>query len=235
MLFLIEQRKSLAKNITNALAKSVKLLQHQQETSRTLINPYTISWVVATGYIKDNGPCSKILNDEDMEINTKELQEIPTGNFAKVMLGLKATCGFDKYKLNKEELSAVLRVKMKAFPNEEFNDFYEYSLAMIALYVNGEQLLDEFGTTLLRGVFIGKNKTIFNKNSRLISDIEAIGLIALSAINKEKFIGHWVRKHASREQIKAKKKIEYILRNVEELNLVTLLHMLQVWYTYENI
>ena len=144
------------------------------------------------------------------------------------ILGLKASCE-DVRNFNGDNLIKILKTKMKSFPKKEFNNFYQFGIGVIALHVYDEFIPSMFGEMILKGVFIGKKRHAVHKtkNSNYISDTEVLSLLALSAIDQQKFVAHWTRKHIHREMKKALKKLDKILLKPVD-NLVTRSHVMQV-------
>ena len=145
-----------------------------------------------------------------------------------LLLGLKATCGFDN-KFSQEHLIDLLKEKMALFSND---DFYQYSLGIIALHVNNADLPVEYGNTLLENVFFRKSRKKQFQNFKQVSQTQALGLVALSAILREKFVSHWMTKHGSNTIKKVQKEIEEDWKSwnneQEDMDLERALHLLMV-------
>ena len=221
-----------SRNVSTSSANGLQWLRSQQKNGQW-VDTHTSSGVIQSlikVYVNDGGRCWKTLNDSINLIDNSKVTDLPGGKLSQVMIGLRASCK-DVRRYKKNDLIRALKAKMETFPTDEFNRFYEYSIGIIALYINGEDIPSPFGERLLQGVFIGerrRKKARKKKKQYHVTDTEALSLIALSAISKQKFTSHWVRKHTIREWKKARKKVDHILKTQTPENLVTFVHMLQV-------
>ena len=198
----------------------------EQSHTYTSVAADIIQSFILSGYINDEGVCSNNLNQEKSKLvkETDNSKTLPGGQLAKSLIGLKASC-YDNVK--RQNLISILKRKMSKYPQGEFNNFFQLSLAMIALYVNNVEVPSIYGEKLLRGVFIGK-KTFRTLKKNKMSDTEAMGIMALSTLLHQRFTAHWVRKHAHKEVKKAEIKLQKILEDSSENNLATISLILQV-------
>jgi len=176
--------------------------------------------IALTGLHLETGTCTlaTTIVTPQISLTTDQLETMPGGKLAMVLIGMQATCSF---KTPKEQhiLSLALKQKMKAFPEGEFNSFFQYSLAIIALFNNAEHISYKLSKTLLRSVF-------HQKQIHSSADTKAVALMAVQAIAAQKFNSHWVRKHAQRVLKKAKKRFSEKLNN--EKNFISRILLAQV-------
>ena len=223
--FYLEVQENWKQKVIKSIANAIQWMREQSHTY-TLLAADIIQSFVLSGYINDEGVCSNNLNQEKAKL-AKEIdhsEKLSGGQLAKSLIGLKASC-YDSVK--RQSLISMLKRKMSKYPQGEFNNFFQLSLAMIALYVNNVEVPSIYGQKLLRGVFIGKKRFRPLKKDKM-SDTEAMGIMALLTLLHQRFTAHWVRKHAQKEVKKAEIKLQKILEDSSENNLATISLILQV-------
>ncbi|XP_057294509.1 uncharacterized protein LOC130623023 isoform X2 [Hydractinia symbiolongicarpus] len=233
-----EEASQQMKNISTSVAKAVEWLRKQHIQNLWFDVP-TSSWILQSlhlaGFAHENKHCMKTIQSAMTQIDAAPIDDfisLSGGKLALLMIGMRASCK-DVKNFKQRNLINILRKKMYAFPKGEFDNFYQYCLGVIALYVNGQDIPSEFGEEILSNVLIGRKdqgtRKILNPNK--MAETEALSVIALSAIGKQKFMSHWVRKHIYREQEKAVKKINHIFRRHKPDSLMTHAHMMQAMRT----
>lgn len=223
--FYLEVHENWKQKVIKSIAYAIQWTREQSHTYTILATDIIQSFVLS-GYINDQGVCSNNLNQEKAKLAKEKdhSEKLPGGHLAKSLIGLKASCYDD---VKRQNLISVLKRKMSKYPQGEFNNFFQLSLAMIALYVNNVEVPSIYGEKLLRGVFIGKKRFQPLKKDKM-SDTEAMGIMALLTLLHQRFTAHWVRKHAHKEVKRAEMKLQKILADFSENNLATISLILQV-------
>jgi len=194
----------LSNKLSQSLANAVQWMRSTSHND-ALVSSDVLQAFALSGFLNDGKRCSESTQDEVNKITnaTKVVNTLSGGKLAQLLIGLKASCYDDKLITS---LITQLKKKMSKFPRGEFNNYFQLSLAMIALYVHNKDVPSIYGEKLLRGLFIGKKRARHLSKHTMV-DTEAVALLALSTVVHQKFTAHWVRKHATRELKKAEDKL----------------------------
>ena len=130
---------------------------------------------------------------------------------------------------NAENKSLVnsLKSKIDKFPEGEFNHFFQFSLAVIALYLHDEEIPSVYGEKIIQNVFTSKKKINVHGNST-ISDTKALSLLALSALLSQPSTTLSIRNQSLEIMKNAETEIHNLLIKNNEDNLITLSLIVQV-------
>ena len=178
------------------------------------------------GYYHDGAECTQNLDWERgiilNKINTNT--DISGRKLAKYLIGLKASCYG-----NAENKSLVnsLKSKIDKFPEGEFNHFFQFSLAVIALYLHDEEIPSVYGEKIIQNVFTSKKKINGHGNST-ISDTKALSLLALSALLSQPSTTLSIRNQSLEIMKNTETEIHNLLIKNNEDNLITLSLIVQV-------
>jgi len=225
-----------------SLAYAIEWLRQQQSDGLWHNTPHNtglvLSHLAVSGYVNDENTCSGSLEKSRSKIlsmfqeDPDSLTELNGGRLALVILGLKATCTDPKQYVGLD-LVELLVQKMKKFPHDGFNNYYQYSLGIIALASADKYIDDSFLEKLLTNVFLGNGKKIKGSFGAIMNDTRLMGVLALQAAHRQKFHPHWYAKHVNRELRKAHKALKQVLKNFDrmEKNIVTVAHMMQVLFS----
>ena len=151
---ILELQNQLKKTLTISIAHAVQWIR-QQTHSFPVLSSDILQVFGLVGYYHDGAECTQNLDLERgiilNEINTNT--DISGRKLAKYLIGLKASC-------NAENKSLVnsLKSKIDKFPEGEFNHFFQFSLAVIALYLHDEEIPSVYGEKIIQNVFTSKKK-----------------------------------------------------------------------------
>ena len=222
---ILESKNQFKKNLTISIAHAVQWMRQQAHSFPVLSSDVLQSFVLA-GYYHDGGECTKNLDLEKRiilnEINSNI--DISGGKLAKYLIGLKASCYG-----NAERICLVnsLKSKIDKFPEGEFNHFFQFSLAVIALYLHDEEIPSAYGEKIIQNVFTSKKKTDGHGNTT-ISDTKALSLLALSALLSQPSTTLSIRNQSMEILTKTENEIHNLLIKNNEDNLITLSLIVQV-------
>ena len=162
---ILELQNQFKKNLTISIAHAVQWIR-QQTHSFPVLSSDILQVFGLVGYYHDGAECTQNLDLERgiilNEINTNT--DISGRKLAKYLIGLKASC-------NAENKSLVnsLKSKIDKFPEGEFNHFFQFSLAVIALYLHDEEIPSVYGEKIIQNVFTSKKKSMFMVIAQLVT------------------------------------------------------------------
>ena len=222
---ILESQNQFHKNLTISIAHAVQWMR-QQTHSFPVLSSDVLQAFVLVGYYHDGGKCTQNLDAERGIIlnKIKSNTDISGGKLAKYLIGLKASCYG-----NAESKSLVnsLKSKIGKFPEGEFNHFFQFSLAVIALYLHDEEIPSVYGEKIIQNVFTSKKKTDGHGNST-ISDTKALSLLALSTLLSQSSTTKSIRNQSLEILKKTGNEIHNLLIKNNEDNLITLSLIVQV-------
>ena len=220
---ILELQNQFKKTLTISIAHAVQWIR-QQTHSFPVLSSDILQVFGLVGYYHDGAECTQNLDLERgiilNEINTNT--DISGRKLAKYLIGLKASC-------NAENKSLVnsLKSKIDKFPEGEFNHFFQFSLAVIALYLHDEEIPSVYGQKLIQNVFNSKKKINVHGNST-ISDTKALSLLALSALLSQPSTTLSIRNQSLEIMKNTETEIHNLLIKNNEDNLITLSLIVQV-------
>merc|ERR1712183_185553 len=139
--------------------------------------------------------------------------------------GLKATC-HDVKSFRGVNLIKTMKEKLESFPVGEFNNFYQYSMAVLALFVNDIAVSEKYGNQLVQ--YLSRDKRRTGRGNTCVSDTECMAIIALSGLLKQKRMSRTFVEVAKTIVRNSVLDIDGQVERGEITNLVTLAHALQV-------
>ena len=219
------------RKLSTSIARSIEWI-HDQQNLGIWVDIPTSAWIttniIMSGYVHDDVVCSGAM----LSITAVASRSLgKDGNIAGdrwpfLLLVLKATCQPTGKKV-KRRISTLMRKKLRDFPRGTFNNFYQYSLAIVALYVNNEQIPMRQVERLMQYLLNNNNK----KNEQEIdctSDTKCMVIIALSAVIKQKALPIYFKEKGETLIKQAVSDIERQIAQRNIQNLITLSHAIQV-------
>ena len=225
LFFDLELQNQFKKNLTISIAHAVQWMRQQTHSFPVLLSD-VLQVFGLVGYYHDGAECTQNL-DLEREIILNEINtntDISGRKLAKYLIGLKASCYGNAENKN---LVNSLKSKIDKFPEGEFNHFFQFSLAVIALYLHDEEIPSVYGQKPIQNVFNSKKKINVHGNST-ISDTKALSLLALSALLSQPSTTLSIRNQSLEIMKNTETEIHNLLIKNNEDNLITLSLIVQV-------